>query len=419
MATIVGSASAAATSVALPAHQLGDLIIVSARRASNTAPATPAASAVIPAWRPIQTAGANTLALKTVYAVASGSNHQSGVFTNASHICAIVLRPTTGNVLTYVNSSTGNAVSTLDITYPALTFAKTDGTSFGVRIGTRGVASSALSGTPWELWSNTLVQPAGAGALMTVHTLGYVGGNAPTDTASSTVSTPGTAAPYRAHTIEISEQPPSVPTWEDSIDNFNRADAKLNAGAGANLWILTWLSSNVATDLRVISNQLGSVVTDFQPAHSKAQLDNSAGNCDAVIDCVVAPTGVNSEFSLWFLIVDPSTTAADYYGFIWTQGNYLLRRYLNTVSQGNIAVWVGPLNAGDTLWFQKRGSALKCYRKVPGGIYIPILSAVDANHNPVTGTVGVELSDTSQRWDNLRGGPLIVPAPGNRIVTVV
>jgi hypothetical protein len=205
---VQGQASAAAASVAIPAHQPGDLIFVFARRASNSSATIPSAGGTVPTWLTAQSLGANTLALTTVYAVATASNHTTGTFTNASHIAVLVLRPDSGKALSVVGSSTGNANNTTTLVYPALTLTKTDGTSWGVRCGTKSVASTPV-GTAPASWTAQTVQPAGASALMSVHTRASLSANPVADTVSGS-----TSAAYRAHTVEVAEAAPQALTLD-------------------------------------------------------------------------------------------------------------------------------------------------------------------------------------------------------------
>lgn len=201
MATVVGQASAAATSVAIPAHAAGDLIIVSAR-GTAAAPSVPAASGTVPAWTTLQSALANSVGLTTVFFVATAATTTTGAFTNATHIAVVVLRPAALKKLqtAVARSAVGNGNNTQTIVYPALALLDTDGSSTGVRIGTRGVAVTAV-GTPPTGWTAQAIQPAGASALMSLHTrLGLVA-----NPAADSVATAGTNSAYRAHTIEVEE----------------------------------------------------------------------------------------------------------------------------------------------------------------------------------------------------------------------
>jgi hypothetical protein len=200
---LVGTNSAAATSVAIPAHQAGDLIIISARRANNTAPSLPAGGGTVPTFLGAESGGANTLSMRTAYAIATANNHTSGTWTNASHIVCTVLRGVGGSIRVGNTNST-NAASTQTIVYPSLSLLRSTGTSYGYRAGTRGTADSEVANAPSgaQTWTNQVVQPAGASALIAVHTAAGLTANPTADT----VNTTGSAAPYRAHTLEIQDE---------------------------------------------------------------------------------------------------------------------------------------------------------------------------------------------------------------------
>ena len=197
---VVGQASAAATTIAIPAHQIGDIIIMFTRRASNTPAGIPGSGPTVPVWTTILSAGANTLALTAAYTVATQTNHTSGTWGTASHICCIVLRADAGKTLAMGASANLNGSNNQIIGYPALTLAALDGTSHGLRVGTRGIAVAAV-GTPPTSWTNQIIQPAGASALMSVHTRDALVANPVQDN----VTTSGTNSPNRAYTIELRE----------------------------------------------------------------------------------------------------------------------------------------------------------------------------------------------------------------------
>lgn len=199
--TVAGTASAAATNVAIPTHQAGDLLMVFTR-GTAAVPSKPVAAGTVPNWNIPQAAIANSIGLSSAWFVATAANHTTGAWTNATHICVLVLRPGAGRRLNVsANSTTGNANNTQTIVYPAITLSTLVGTSWGVRCGTRTTADSEVANAPTN-WTNQIVQPASAGALMAVHTRSILTVN-PT---SDSVTTAGTNAASRAHTIEVTEQ---------------------------------------------------------------------------------------------------------------------------------------------------------------------------------------------------------------------
>ena len=152
-----------------------------------------------------------------MHAIATASNHTTGTFTNASHVCVLVLRPDGGKALSVRGSSTGNANNVTTLVYPALT-TLTSGVSWGVRCGTKGVASTPVGTAPTG-WTAQSVQPAGASALMSVHTRAGLTASPVADTVSGS-----TSAAYRAHTIEVEEVTPQALTL-DLTDTVGVADS--------------------------------------------------------------------------------------------------------------------------------------------------------------------------------------------------
>lgn len=143
--TRTGQASAAATSVAIPTHAVGDLILVFATRDGNTAvPSKPSAGGTVPAWVDIQSgAGANTCSARLAYFVATATNHTTGTWSNATGIAVMVYRGQ--DATTPIGASAEGGASSNSISYPAITMAVTDGSSWVV--GFSGHRSATNQGT--------------------------------------------------------------------------------------------------------------------------------------------------------------------------------------------------------------------------------------------------------------------------------
>jgi hypothetical protein len=199
--TVQGTASAAATSCTIPAHAVGDLILIFVRAAQNFIAVKPAAGGTVPDWISIIGAAANSLALVSYYFKATATNTTTGAWTNATHFCVMVLRADATKTLGVVvaSSAQGNANNTQSIVYPALTLSTLGGTSWGVRCGSRTVAIAAVGTAPTN-WTQRVVQPATP--LMSVHTRAALTANPVADT----VTTTGTNAASRAQTFEVTEQ---------------------------------------------------------------------------------------------------------------------------------------------------------------------------------------------------------------------
>jgi hypothetical protein len=99
-ATVKGTANAVlGTSVTIPAHDVGDVIVVFAYvNGINSAPTPPAASGTVPAWTLIQGGGGNTNGSGVWRFTATATNHTSGTWGSCTGLIAVVIQgvhPTT------------------------------------------------------------------------------------------------------------------------------------------------------------------------------------------------------------------------------------------------------------------------------------------------------------------------------------
>lgn len=126
--TIMGSNVANTTSVTIPAHEVGDLIVIFAK-GLTTAVTKPAASGTVPAWVDVDSASGSYTSTYTARFVATATNHTSGTWANATAMAAVVLRnadgttPIGGHAISAA-SATGNTCPGVDIT-----MSRRDGTS--------------------------------------------------------------------------------------------------------------------------------------------------------------------------------------------------------------------------------------------------------------------------------------------------
>lgn len=152
--SFVGAQGAAATTVTIPAHQVGDLILIFAYRdGSNTVPTAPTAGGTVPTWTQIGSSGGNTNSSRFHYATATATNTTSGTWTNATELICLVYRGASIGA-----SAGGSGAATTSIAYPALTLQRTDNTSWvvgvaghrsatNVEVAPTGMTNRASSGT--------------------------------------------------------------------------------------------------------------------------------------------------------------------------------------------------------------------------------------------------------------------------------
>lgn len=127
----VGANSAEATSVAIPAHQTGDLIIVAAYRRSTSIPSAPGG------WTTLGTSSGNSSAIRLAYKVAASSGEVSGTWSSTQNISVQVFRNHNG--IGAWDIGTGNS-STMN--YPAITLTQTNGSSWVAAFGGHNSASN-------------------------------------------------------------------------------------------------------------------------------------------------------------------------------------------------------------------------------------------------------------------------------------
>jgi hypothetical protein len=126
-----GSNSAASTSVSIPAHAIGDIIVMFAWANSAAVPTKPAASGTVPAWTTIDPASDANNGMISAYFVATATNHTSGTWANATEIAVAVLSHQSGTPIGghSVNSGSFPGAGTNSPVAAAITMAQTDGTS--------------------------------------------------------------------------------------------------------------------------------------------------------------------------------------------------------------------------------------------------------------------------------------------------
>jgi len=128
--SFVGAQGNTGTTVTIPTHQSGDLILLFAYKdGSSTSITTPTAGGTVPTWISINFGGGSFNSTNFRYAVATGSNTTSGTWTSATEIFCLVYRGTKAIGATAAANNTTNV-----ITYPALTLNRTNSTSWIVGV---------------------------------------------------------------------------------------------------------------------------------------------------------------------------------------------------------------------------------------------------------------------------------------------
>lgn len=147
--SIIGTpAAVAATTITLPTHAVGDIIVIVAFVNSTTLPTKPTAGGTVPTWTDIDApAGANSCSMRSAYAVATAANHTSGTWTTASALAAIVIR---GQAASPIGGhAQSGSMTALKVTAPAITMTDTSGASILLEFHSLdGTGTPTLSAAP-------------------------------------------------------------------------------------------------------------------------------------------------------------------------------------------------------------------------------------------------------------------------------
>ena len=99
-----------------------------------------------------------------------------------------------------------------------------------------------------------------------------------------------TNAGLKAHlVVAVAPPTPLAPTYETSIDNFDRADDLLDAGAGAAIWTRGMIASGAASNISIVAGNFSATSGTFQSAFTKTKIEGA--NCDVIAEITTIPTG--------------------------------------------------------------------------------------------------------------------------------
>lgn len=193
----------------------------------------------------------------------------------------------------------------------------------------------------------------------------------------------------------------AVPSNTTLIDDFNRADGLVTAGAGSTIWGGGVQSTQ---GLRVISNQLGNTTNGFNGVTA-----SSFGTTqDLVLDCTTT-IGAGSYIAIWWSLAGVGTSTFSGMALVILKGapdTWQIRRYTagaNVGTQGSGTATT--LATSDRVWINSTGTVHTVYvaRAATPNTWTQVATATDSTYNR-SGPWGFELGDTTQRWDNLLGG---------------
>lgn len=158
--TYKNAAAAASTSVAIPSHNVGDLIVVYTQCSYTTTITKPSASGTVPTWTDIDVSNGTYQNVRTAYAVATATNTTTGTWTNAQTIIVVVI---SGQGSSPLGSRSYSQQSTTSITCPAVTLTKTNGSSLLMHFAVMETGAYFTSSFSQSGYTGRLV-PTGSGA---------------------------------------------------------------------------------------------------------------------------------------------------------------------------------------------------------------------------------------------------------------
>lgn len=291
----------------------------------------------------------------------------------------------------------------------------TSGTQVGSTTGTLSTTVDVVSTVTWVPGAITLnneylffvvaweiTTQSGSTSADVVLRTGQAAAGTGVVTSSFTPSTPISATDANGTTTESASVAVAPLTL---IDDFNRANGAIYAGAGAAIWTGHGIGNTTpATNSAVIGNQAGVLAANA----SCASLLLMQSDFDMTWDCVVAPGGgAGANFYVCLSNYDQGTwngIAIGYNAGTWYATSYTAGSGSPAGSAASAAI-----QAGETYLISKRGTTVSFFKSTTGGPFTLIMSFGVAGTFGA-GAFGTVFTDTTQRWDNLRGGPL-APIP--------
>lgn len=156
--SFVGENEAVATTVTLPTHQAGDLLLVFAFRNAATAPSLPAGG-----WVSLCTASGGSTSVRVGYLIAAGAGTASGTWTNATSVMSHVYRSSAGNMPAPGACTHDNGAASTSLVYPSISLTKSDHSSWVARAAMSSAGTNIQTApTGYTLRSNNTAVPESA-----------------------------------------------------------------------------------------------------------------------------------------------------------------------------------------------------------------------------------------------------------------
>lgn len=223
----VGAASAAATSLTLPTHQAGDLLLLFAYRSGSTSPPT------IPSgWTAISQGGNNNNSAVLAYRLAAGAGTASGTWTNATHISSTAYRSSTGTLEVGAEGADGGSSDTL--TYSGLTLQDPDNSSWVAAFSAHRQATNVET-VPTGMTNRTSTATSGE---------------------SAAHDTNGTVTTWTAQTVVVSPSSGGTQGWRTAVVEIREVIARVLT-ADVRALALTGLATGLLVGYRLAASTAG------------------------------------------------------------------------------------------------------------------------------------------------------------------
>lgn len=264
---IGSTVSAGGSTITLPTHQAGDLILIHAFRDGNTAPPS------LPSgWTNITSGGASTCSNRAGYKIAASSSETSGTWTSSTTLIAEVWRNVNPTSPIGVSASGGTTGTT--ITYPNLTLTKTDGSTAVSAFGGHRSANVAIETVP----SDMTLTNSSSDATDEAASFRILG---PSSFTSKTASVGGTSSGWRAHSIEILGAYTEIGTLSSNLGDVTIVANNSVGGTGdvsINLDNVSFTSASKISIRANASNSVSATLSSNSNILLKGNLSNTISN---------------------------------------------------------------------------------------------------------------------------------------------
>lgn len=193
---VMGTTSSTTTSITLPTHAIGDLIIIMAYRGAASQATIPTAGGTVPAWVSLDVTPGSTASSEDVYFVATATNHTSGTWANANGMCAVVIRGQNATAPIGAHAQSAALLSG-GSTAPSITQTLTNGSAMLLHL------LSHANLTAWAAAPAGYTSQLAAVGSASLPGFSVLTKNSTTSDGSVTQSCTSAASSYACHTIEI------------------------------------------------------------------------------------------------------------------------------------------------------------------------------------------------------------------------